>query len=68
MFIKGRSRDPSFLAKMPINYTNVNNASLELWPNIFKLLFNITTETKFQYRLLHRVITLQKTFISKYIV
>jgi hypothetical protein len=58
-----RKRDPTCQARWAIEYPKLNEASDELWPNIYKLSFSITRETKlqsFQYRLIHHIITCRK--------
>ncbi len=50
------------LWKMAEDYPNFKKAE-NIWPNIFKLSFNTTGETKlqsFQYRIIHRTITCRK--------
>jgi hypothetical protein len=62
-FVKKKRRDPTSCEKWAKEYPEFKNADQELWPNIFKLSFSITRETKlqsFQYRIIHRIITCRK--------
>lgn len=61
--VRGKKRTPTCKIKWSETYPNFNDAAEDLWPNIFKLAFKITRETKlqtFQFKLIHRLITCQK--------
>ncbi len=61
--IKQKYRTPTCITKWKEIYPGFNDASEDLWPNIFKLSFKITRETKlqsFQFKIIHRLITCQK--------
>ncbi len=62
-FIKSKCRTPTCIVKWTEVYPEFNNASEDLWPNIFILPFRITRETRlqtFQFKIIHRLITCQK--------
>ena len=62
-FIEKKRREPTCIRKWTEEYPGFKDASEDLWPNIFRLPFNIIKDTyfqTFQYKIIHRLITCQK--------
>ncbi len=66
-----KKRAPSCIDKWSEDYPGFHTAQQKLWYNIFRQPFSITRETKlqtFQYKLIHLLITCQKTFFDMKLV
>ena len=65
--VKRKSRVPSCVEKWSEDYPEFKNAPDSIWPDIFKIPFSITRETKlqsFQYQIIHRLITCKKRLFN----
>ncbi len=62
-FIEKKRREPACIRKWTEDYPGFQDASDDLWPNIFRLPFNVMRDKYFQtlqYKIIHRLIACQK--------